>query len=92
MPDTKPTMSKDVPAARPGLRSVEEATNAETPRPTPTQEENDLARMGEDVAEKEDDGSGPDPTVPAPEDKKAPLKSAPQAAKPATPPPPRSTS
>jgi hypothetical protein len=29
-------------------------------RPTPTQEENDLARLGHPVMDKEDDGSGPD--------------------------------
>jgi hypothetical protein len=32
-------------------------------RPTPTQEENDRAALGEHVFEKEDDGSGPDPNV-----------------------------
>jgi hypothetical protein len=30
-------------------------------KPTPTQEENDLARLGSPVMEKEPDGSGPDP-------------------------------
>ena len=30
-------------------------------KPTPTQEENDRAKLGEHVVEKEDDGSGPDP-------------------------------
>jgi hypothetical protein len=30
-------------------------------QPTPTQREADLAKMGVDVSEKEDDGSGPDP-------------------------------
>jgi hypothetical protein len=30
-------------------------------KPTPTQEENDLAVLGAPVFEKEDDGSGPDP-------------------------------
>lgn len=29
-------------------------------QPTPTQEENDLARLGQPVLNKEDDGSGPD--------------------------------
>jgi hypothetical protein len=32
-------------------------------KPTPTQEENDLAVLGAPVFEKEDDGSGPDPNV-----------------------------
>lgn len=30
-------------------------------KPTPTQEENDRAKLGEHVLDKEDDGSGPDP-------------------------------
>ena len=30
-------------------------------RPTPTQEENDLAKLGQTVMNKQDDGSGPDP-------------------------------
>lgn len=30
-------------------------------QPTPTQREADLAKLGVDVSEKEDDGSGPDP-------------------------------
>ena len=34
-------------------------------KPTPTQEENDLAAMGLHLGEHEDDGSGPDPNVPA---------------------------
>lgn len=33
-------------------------------KPTPTQEENDRAMLGEHVLEKEDDGSGPDPNDP----------------------------
>src|SRR5262245_35016627 len=32
-------------------------------KPTPTQEENDLAALGAPVFEKEDDGSGPDPNI-----------------------------
>jgi hypothetical protein len=32
-------------------------------KPTPTQEENDLAVLGAPVFEKEDDGSGPDPNM-----------------------------
>ena len=32
-------------------------------KPTPTQEENDLAVLGAPVFEKEDDGSGPDPNL-----------------------------
>jgi len=31
------------------------------PRPTPTQDENDRAALGEHILEHEDDGSGPDP-------------------------------
>ena len=32
-------------------------------KPTPTQEENDLAVLGAPVFEKEEDGSGPDPNM-----------------------------
>jgi hypothetical protein len=32
-------------------------------KPTPTQDENDMAAVGAHVHEKEDDGSGPDPLV-----------------------------
>jgi hypothetical protein len=32
-------------------------------RPTPTQEENDLAMLGGTFVEHEDDGSGPDPNI-----------------------------
>jgi hypothetical protein len=32
-------------------------------KPTPTQEENDLAKLGVHVPDKEDDGSGPDPST-----------------------------
>jgi len=39
--------------------SAKEGVQASTP--TPTQEENDLAVMGCNVMEKEDDGSGPEP-------------------------------
>ena len=42
-------------------KSVEEAAKRmETAKPTPTQEENDRARLGDDVVEKQDDGSGPE--------------------------------
>lgn len=42
-------------------KSVEEAAKRmESAKPTPTQEENDRARLGDDVKDKEDDGSGPD--------------------------------
>jgi hypothetical protein len=40
-------------------------------KPTPTQEENDRAKLGEHVLEKEDDGSGPDPHVVAIEERHA---------------------
>lgn len=35
-------------------------------KPTPTQEENDRAALGEHILEHEDDGSGPDPSNRAP--------------------------
>lgn len=43
-------------------RSQEEYNERMKGKPTPTQEENDRAAMGEHVVEKEDDGSNPDPT------------------------------
>ena len=68
MAEVNPTTTRDVHAkdqlakdkeAR--QRIVEEATDkTEGVKPTPTQEENDRARMGEDVVNKEDDGSGPE--------------------------------
>ncbi|WP_028167563.1 hypothetical protein [Bradyrhizobium elkanii] len=36
-------------------------------KPTPTQEENDRTKMGEYIQEHEEDGSGPDPHAPKPE-------------------------
>ena len=41
-------------------------------KPTPTQEENDLAALGAHVNEKEDDGSGPDPNAPPSDPSAAP--------------------
>jgi hypothetical protein len=45
-------------------------------KPTPTQEENDLAASGVHVMEHEDDGSGPDPN--SPEAKQSEANKAPQ--------------
>lgn len=54
----KDQLAKDKEARQ---RIVDEtAGKTEQVKPTPTQEENDRARMGEDVAQKEDDGSGPE--------------------------------
>jgi hypothetical protein len=44
-------------------RSREEFAEKTKGKPTPTQEENDLAMLGAPVFEKEDDGSGPDPNI-----------------------------
>jgi hypothetical protein len=44
-------------------KSVAEAYEKLKGKPTPTQEENDRAALGEHVLNKEDDGSGPDPTA-----------------------------
>jgi hypothetical protein len=41
-------------------KNFENAERMAKAKPTPTQEENDRARLGEDVAEKQDDGSGPE--------------------------------
>lgn len=45
-------------------RSAAEFAERMKGKPTPTQEENDLAALGAHVVEKEDDGSGPDPATP----------------------------
>ena len=42
---------------------VEEVTKKTSTKPTPTQEENDLAKLGQPVEHKQDDGGGPDPHV-----------------------------
>lgn len=42
-------------------KSVEDAKQATSGKPTPTQEENDLAKVGIPVETHEDDGSGPEP-------------------------------
>jgi hypothetical protein len=49
--------------------SKEGAKAAGDIKPTPTQEENDLAASGVYLAEHEDDGSGPDPNAPQTKDK-----------------------
>jgi hypothetical protein len=41
--------------------SRKEAAERLRGKPTPTQEENDRAKLGEHIAQHEDDGSGPDP-------------------------------
>jgi hypothetical protein len=44
-------------------KTVEAVTKRQNVKPTPTQQECDLAACGASVAHKEDDGSGPDPAV-----------------------------
>jgi len=64
-PTTREQLAKDQLAKDKEARQriVDETTaKTEGVKPTPTQEENDRARMGEDVAVKEDDGSGPEVT------------------------------
>jgi len=41
-------------------KMVADAEERQGAQPTPTQEENDLAKSGQNVMEKEDDGSGPE--------------------------------
>lgn len=63
-----PRKGKDHPDAKAVQEQREERAKAtadavkrmESTQPTPTQEENDLAKIGIVVDEKEDDGSGPD--------------------------------
>jgi len=57
-PAVKEQLAKDAEARK---KSMEEAVKRmEQSKPTPTQEENDRARLGEDVVQKADDGSGPE--------------------------------
>lgn len=63
MAETTPTTAKERLAkeAEGRKQSIDDAVKRmEQSQPTPTQEENDLARLGEPVMEKEDDGSGPE--------------------------------
>jgi hypothetical protein len=54
----KEQLAKDSEARK---KMVEEAAKRmETAKPTPSQEENDQARVGIDVSQKADDGSGPE--------------------------------
>jgi len=56
--NVKEQLAKDAEARK---KSQEEAVKRmESAKPTPSQEENDRARLGDDVAQKADDGSGPD--------------------------------
>ena len=57
----KEQLSKDAEARK--KQNEETAKRVEQSKPTPTQEENDRARMGEDVVNKEDDGSGDELTL-----------------------------
>ena len=56
-------MAKEQLAKSKELRTkiVEETEKTTNAKPTPTQEENDRAKLGEDVSPKEPDGSGPSP-------------------------------
>ena len=57
-PAIKEQLAKDAEARK---KSNEEAAKRmEASKPTPSQEENDRARLGDDVSKKEDDGSGPE--------------------------------
>jgi hypothetical protein len=59
MADTvKDQLAKDAEARK--KATEETAKRMESSKPTPTQEENDRARLGDDVKEKADDGSGPE--------------------------------
>lgn len=52
-------------------KSMAEFAERSKGKPTPTQEENDRAAMGEHVVDKEADGSSPDPATPTPKQKQA---------------------
>jgi hypothetical protein len=55
--DAKKKLAEDREAQ---AKRIADADERQKGKPTPTQEENDLAKMGVNVAEKEDDGSGPE--------------------------------
>ena len=88
MAEQQPTTTRDrEQAAKQQMEKAAEARKAsqdkavkmmEQSKPTPTQEENDLARMGVDVVEKEDDGSGQDPHAPPTGEDRAAARPAPQ--------------
>lgn len=57
-PAVREQLAKDSEARK---KATEEyAKRMENAKPTPSQEENDRARLGDDVVEKADDGSGPE--------------------------------
>lgn len=62
MADTKPAvkeqLAKDAEARKKQMDTY--AKTMENAKPSPSQEENDRARLGDDVSEKADDGSGPE--------------------------------
>lgn len=58
MTDAKEQVTKEAEARKKANEEV--AKRMETAKPTPTQEENDRARLGDIVENKADDGSGPD--------------------------------
>lgn len=60
-PAVKEQLAKDAEARKKGTEDF--AKRMENAKPTPTQEENDRARLGDDVAEKQDDGSGPEAKI-----------------------------
>ena len=64
MAESNPTTTKDLAAkqAEESKKSREEAEKRmASSKPTPTQEENDRAKLGEKIESHEDDGSGPEP-------------------------------
>lgn len=58
VPNAKEIVTREAEARKKANEEV--AKRMETARPTPTQDENDRARLGEIVENKEDDCSGPD--------------------------------
>ena len=60
----KENAKKQLAEAQEARKEQDEARKAlEGSKPTPTQEENDLAKLGVPITEHEDDGSGPEKTV-----------------------------
>lgn len=62
MPETNEAVERQLQQGREAVeQSQKEYAERTKGKPTPTQEENDRAKLGEHVLDKEDDGSGPDP-------------------------------
>lgn len=70
MPETK----QEDPGAKLRAQSMKEFEERTKGKPTPTQDENDRAKMGEHVVDKEPDGSKEEPSFGAPHEAQTPAQ------------------